>query len=115
MYGPLLIRQQPIAGVEPCLLYLPGHPRQPLRQYGSLRAAGKALTRLLRKDNERRFFMRYVAHAEQPGLATQLRQTLFPRYPYKDLQTVTPVLEEGHSFNWLKRLFPLRATYGSRH
>ncbi|MGO0694378.1 NEL-type E3 ubiquitin ligase domain-containing protein [Pseudomonas guariconensis] len=106
LYGPLLIRQQPIAGVEPCLLYLPGHPRQPLRQYGSLRAAGKALTRLLRKDNERRFFMRYVAHAEQPGLATQLRQTLFPRYPYKDLQTVTPVLEEGHSFNWLKRLFP---------
>lgn len=106
LYGPLLIRQQPIKDIEPCLLYLPGHPRQPLRQYGSLRAAGKALTRLLRKDSERRFFMRYVAHAEQPGLATQLRETLFPRYPYKDLQRTTPVLEEGQSFDWLKRLFP---------
>lgn len=106
LYGPLLIRQQHIGDIEPCLLYLPGHPRQPLRQYGSLRAAGKALTRLLHKDSERRFFMRYVAHAEQPGLATQLRQTLFAHYPYKDLQTTTPVLEEGQSFDWLKRLFP---------
>jgi len=104
--GPLLIRRQPIDGIEACLLYLPGHPRQPLRQYVSLQAAGTALTRLLWKDSERQFFMRYVAHAEQPGLAAQIRTTLFPRYPYARLQPAPPVRERGQSFSWIRRLFP---------
>ena len=104
--GPLLIRRQPIDDIEPCLLYLPGHPRQALRQYPSLKTAGKALTRLLWKDHERDFFTRFVSHAERPLFAQSLSKLLFPFYPYATVQPTTPVIEEGASFNWLKRMFP---------
>ncbi|EKT4468368.1 hypothetical protein QEL93_003800 [Pseudomonas putida] len=104
--GPLLIRREPLDDIEPCLLYLPGHPRQPLRQYASLKVAGKALTRLLWKDSERAFFNRYASHTQRPALVSQLRKTLYPYYPYATLQTTTPVIEEGDSFSWIKRMFP---------
>ncbi|MBF8740867.1 dermonecrotic toxin domain-containing protein [Pseudomonas guariconensis] len=104
--GPLLIRREPLEDIEPCLLYLPGHPRQPLRQYPSLKAAGKALTRLLWKDSERAFFSRYTSHTQRPALAFRLRKTLYPYYPYASVQTIPPVIEEGDTFSWLKRMFP---------
>ncbi|MHA6160892.1 dermonecrotic toxin domain-containing protein [Pseudomonas sichuanensis] len=104
--GPMLIRMQPRDEVEACLLYLPGHPHQPLRQYPSLQAAATALTRLLHQQDERTFFSRYVSHVEQPRFAARLRSTLYPRYPYAELHPTPPVLEKGKHFSWIKRAFP---------
>jgi hypothetical protein len=104
--GPMLIRMQPRDEVEACLLYLPGHPHQPLRQYPSLQAAATALTQLLRQQDERTFFSRYVSHVEQPRFAARLRSTLYPRYPYAELHPTPPVLEKGKHFSWIKRAFP---------
>ncbi|WP_054883544.1 dermonecrotic toxin domain-containing protein [Pseudomonas sp. NBRC 111130] len=104
--GPLLITLQAHADTEPCLLYLPGHPSRPLRQYASLAALGQSLTRMLWDDDERRFFLRYVSHDQQPRFAMRLRETLFPHYPYATVQPGTPILEKGQHVSWITRLFP---------
>lgn len=104
--GPLLVRRRPGDAVEACLLYLPGHPTHAMRQYPSLNALGQSLTQMLWQDGERRFFLRYVAHAEQTRFALKLRETLYPSYPYERLLADTPVLEKGQRFSWISRVFP---------
>ncbi|WP_460418629.1 dermonecrotic toxin domain-containing protein [Pseudomonas sp. microsymbiont 2] len=104
--GPLLIHLDEAHGSGNCLLYLPGHPTQPLRQYASEQAAGSALTQLLWTQDGRTFFTRFVNLADQPTFAARLRATLYPRYPYATLHPVPPTLEKGQSFNWIKRVFP---------
>ncbi|MGG7637022.1 dermonecrotic toxin domain-containing protein [Pseudomonas sp. ES1] len=106
LHGPMLVRLDPHKDVERCLLYLPGHPRQALRQYPSAQAASTALTQMLWHQDEREFFNRYVSLDAQPGFAARLRQTLYPRYPYAELYPSPPVLEKGERFSWLKRAFP---------
>ncbi len=104
--GPLVIALEPDARVEPCLVYLPGHPRLPLRQYASMRAVAKTLTRWLWQEQERVFFSRYVGHADKPRFVSALRQTLYPLYPYDQIHARVPVLEPGEHVSWIKRLFP---------
>lgn len=104
--GALLVRLEPRARTEPCLLYLPGDPQGAIRQYSSLQAVGAALTRRLWDEQFRLFFKRFVSHAQQPAFAARLRQTLYPRYPYALLYPTAPTLEKGESFSWIKRLFP---------
>ncbi|WP_449433950.1 dermonecrotic toxin domain-containing protein [Pseudomonas putida] len=104
--GPLVIRHAPVAQQEACLLYLPGHPSNPLRQFPSMAALGRNLTRMLWQDSERAFFIRYVSQARQPRFATRLRETLYPRYPYAELQATPPVLEKGDSVSWIRQIFP---------
>ena len=106
MDGPMLIRLAPEDRQEPCLLYLPGHPRVPLQQYRSLRAVGGALTRWLWQAEERAFFMRHASQALQPLLALRLRQTLYPHYPYRQIHDQPPVLEKDQSIGWLEQVFP---------
>jgi hypothetical protein len=103
--GPLLVRLEPLETNEPCLLYLPGHS-QAIRRYASLQALGKALTETLWQHRERVFFSRFVNHAQYASFVSQLRATLYPRYPYASLQTTPAVLEKGQRFSWLKQLFP---------
>ena len=103
--GPLVVRRAPLQAEEPCLLYLPGHA-QPLRQYPSMQALGKALTEALWHHQERVFLSRFVKHAQHAQFVARLRATLYPRYPYASVQRTVPVLEKGQSFSWLKRLFP---------
>ncbi|AMA45271.1 dermonecrotic toxin domain-containing protein [Pseudomonas alabamensis] len=104
--GPLLISLEPKGSVEPCLLYLPGHPRLQLRQYASLQAAAKALTRLMWQPQEREFFSRYVLHVERARFAERLQATLYPYYPFDQVYAHPPVLEPGQRIGWMKRLFP---------
>jgi len=104
--GPLLIRRQPQQSPEACLLYLPGHPTQPLRQYASLKAVGQAITEMLWQDHDRQFFLRYVKRSLQPAFALKLRETLYPSYPYPYLMPGEPVLEKGQHISVFKRLFP---------
>lgn len=103
--GPLVVRREPLQADEPCLLYLPGHA-QPVRQYPSMRALGKALTEALWQHQERVFFSRFVTHAQQAQFVARLRGALYPRYPYASVQRTVPVVEKGQRFSWLKRLFP---------
>ena len=106
LHGPMLVRLAPRDAVERCLLYLPGHPGQPLRQYPSAQAASTALTQMLWQQEEREYFTRFVCLAEQPLFSARLRQILYPRYPYAELHPSAPVLEKGERFSWLKRVFP---------
>ncbi|HGM5582051.1 TPA: DUF6543 domain-containing protein [Pseudomonas putida] len=106
LHGPLLVRLQPRGGREPCLLYLPGAAQDALRQYPSLQAMGKALTRKFWDSRYRTFFTRYVSHTLYATYAAKLRDRLFPTYPYSTLHTSTPVLEEGQTIGWLERAFP---------
>ena len=103
--GPMII-QLDQADTPECLLYLPGHPRQPLRQYPNRQALARALTDMLWEQSEREFFNRYIAHADQPHIAERLRANLYPSYPYATLQPSPPVLERGEHIHWLKRAFP---------
>lgn len=104
--GPLLLRLKPRDASETCVLYLPGHPQHPLRQYSSLKALGQALTEALWNAQERRAFSRYVNQVHQPELASKLHDTLHPRYPYATLQPGTPTRERGAPIDWFKQLFP---------
>ncbi|MDH0730065.1 NEL-type E3 ubiquitin ligase domain-containing protein [Pseudomonas sichuanensis] len=107
--GPLLIRLETKVGAyanQMCVLYLPGHPHQPLRQYSSVQAMTQALSRMLWQQEEREFFSRYISLAERPQFAARLRAALYPRYPYAELHPTPPVLEKGDRFSWLKRAFP---------
>lgn len=110
--GPLLLTLEPHDRVEPCLLYLPGHPTAPIRRYASQQAAAVALTRLMWRTKEREFFCRYVLQAERVRFADTLKTILYPFYPYDQLHTPAPVLEPGQHIGWMKRLFPSpRALY----
>ncbi|WP_252091104.1 DUF6543 domain-containing protein [Pseudomonas sp. MWU13-3659] len=104
--GPMLIHLAPSRKLDTCLLYLPGHPSSPLRQYDSQTAAVAALTERLWNPRERQFFIRYVDLASQPRFAAQLRAVLYPRYPYAEMHPTPPVLEKGETFSWIKRAFP---------
>lgn len=104
--GPMLIHLAPSRKIDICLLYLPGHPSSPLRQYDSQPAAVAALTERLWKARERQFFTRYVDLASQPRFAARLRAILYPRYPYADMHPTPPVLEKGETFSWIRRAFP---------
>ncbi len=107
--GPLLMRLETKVGADDaqmCVLYLPGHPHQPLRQYPSAQAMTQALRRMLWQQEEREFFSRYISLVERPRFAARLRAVLYPRYPYAQLHPTPPVLEKGDRFSWLKRAFP---------
>lgn len=104
--GPLVLRLEPTLRTEPCLLYVPGDPHFPLRQYPSQRALGLALTRRLWQHDYRSFFSRFVPQSQQPLFVERLRTTLFPRYPYATLQTEPPTLAKGERFSWLRLAFP---------
>lgn len=104
--GPLLLRLAPKAGVEPCVLYIPGDPAGEVRGFSSVQAAYQALTVQLRQAPYRQFFLRFVARAEQPRFAARLRALLYPRYPYAQLHPTPPVLKKGEHFSWIKQLFP---------
>lgn len=103
--GPMIIQLDQADSPE-CLLYLPGHPRQPLRQYPNRKALARALTDMLWAQSEREFCNRYIAHVDQPYMAGRLRAALYPSFPYATLHPTPPVLERGEHIHWLKRAFP---------
>lgn len=104
--GPLLLRLEPLKVSEACVLYLPGHGHQAMRQYSSLKALGEALTQTLWKDDQRRLLSRYVDQARQPEFASKLHDALYPRYPYATVQAAMPTREKGTPIDWRRQLFP---------
>ncbi|WEK29280.1 MAG: NEL-type E3 ubiquitin ligase domain-containing protein [Candidatus Pseudomonas phytovorans] len=104
--GPMVIQlEDPEAG-QPCLLYLPGDPQGALRQHASLGSLKADLTDRLADHDFRTFFIRHVPLAQQAAFLQRLRETLYPHYPYADLQATTPVLDKGDRFSWIRRAFP---------
>lgn len=104
--GPLVIQLEAPDADEPCLLYLPGDPQGALRQHASLGSLKSHLTDRLADHAFRTFFIRHVPLPQQAGFLQHLRETLYPHYPYAELQATTPVVEKGDRFSWLKRAFP---------
>ncbi|WP_194791102.1 dermonecrotic toxin domain-containing protein [Pseudomonas sp. UFMG81] len=104
--GPLVLRLDPLKTSETCVLYLPGHRRQAMRQYSSFKALSRALTQALWKDDERRLFTRYVDQARQPEFASKLHDALYPSYPYATVQASAPTREKDAPSHWTRRLFP---------
>ena len=104
--GPLVIQLHAAEAGDPCLLYLPGDPQGALHQHASLGSLKTNLTNRLADHDFRAFFIRHLPLAQQARFMQCLRETLYPLYPYADLQATTPVLEKGDRVSWLKRAFP---------
>jgi hypothetical protein len=63
--------------VEPCILYLPGNTNEPLREFGSVQALGRHLSRLLQATHYRQAVLANAPLAHQPMLAAHLQTALF--------------------------------------
>ncbi|MEN5200072.1 NEL-type E3 ubiquitin ligase domain-containing protein [Pseudomonas wadenswilerensis] len=64
-------------GVEPVLLYLPGAPDAPLKEYPSVRAARDDLKVRLRQPAYQALLRSYVPHSSQEHVLSRLQDTLY--------------------------------------
>lgn len=90
--GVLLVECQATAtsADAPCLLYLAGDPRHPLKQYASRQAAHDALRERLRDKAYRAFFKRYVHVRSQPAFFQALADCLTPLNPSTGQRQAAP-------------------------
>lgn len=65
--------------INPVIVYIPTDEQEPLREYASLRAAGRQLKSLLLKTTFRRQIIGFAPAALQPVLANKLHKALFER------------------------------------
>lgn len=73
----MVIEQQGVAD-SPCLVYMPGEPRNPLRQYASFAAFTEALREQLRDADFQGYFQTLVGEAHRVAFMQRLRRTLSP-------------------------------------
>jgi hypothetical protein len=59
-----------------CVVYLPGDPQHPLKEYASFTDFEVALSRRLRQDEYRRWFMRYIKLADRSKFLKNLDEKL---------------------------------------
>ncbi|MCP3751964.1 DUF6543 domain-containing protein [Pseudomonas sp. SBB6] len=64
-------------GVEPVILYLPGAPDAPLKEYPSVRAARDDLKVRLRQPAYQALLRSYVPHSSQEHVLSRLQDTLY--------------------------------------
>lgn len=76
--------------VNPCLLYMPGHPEQPLREFRSIRALGKQLALSLQASATRRYVLGKALLAQQPALDAYLQSALFEQREHLGEQVWVP-------------------------
>ena len=62
-----------------CVVYLPGDPLHPLKEYSSFSNFEKELSERLKDRGFRQFFMRYIKIGERAAWVTDLEQRLYPR------------------------------------
>ena len=73
-----------------CVVYLPGDPLHPLKEYASFKDFETQLSRRLRNADFRQFFMRFILLRDRPGFHTALDRRL--------LSVNTTPLAEGQCF-----------------
>jgi|GEM_PF-942985 len=76
LLGPVLI--EPVTGKGPCLVYLPGDPDIPLKQYDSLQHFAQVLREKLRSRAYRNDFARFIGQASRARFLQRLDDTLEP-------------------------------------
>jgi hypothetical protein len=100
--GPMLIG--PVgagaAGDERCVVYIPGDPDHPLKEYASFSQFERQLSMRLREVEWRNFFMRFVLLGERStffaGLNVKLLNANTTQFPFATVYLpVTPVSPEG--------------------
>lgn len=62
-----------------CVVYLPGDPLHPLKEYASFKDFETELSRRLRNADFRQFFMRFILLSDRPGFHTELDTRLLSR------------------------------------
>ncbi|PWB33949.1 hypothetical protein DCO48_08190 [Pseudomonas sp. SDI] len=77
LFEPLFIRSEGDSGKALCLLYLPGAPRQPLKQYATVEALHADLLHKLRFGEYRALLRRFVLQADQAHVFTRLEAALY--------------------------------------
>lgn len=78
LYGPLVIQAQGSSNAS-CVVYIPGEPDTPVKQYASFQAFSQALRKKLRAGAYQAWFARFVAQAEHQAFFARLIDTLSPR------------------------------------
>lgn len=73
-----VLLQANLSGQDACVLYLPGDPQHPVREYDSLQACADHLRERLRQPAFLAYFMGLMALAERADFAQRLRNTLTP-------------------------------------
>lgn len=69
---------EPVSGAGRCLVYLPGEPDHPLKEYASLASFADALREKLRQRSFRDYFLRFVPHRSREAFTERLVNTLSP-------------------------------------
>lgn len=72
------IVQASASAQAPCVVYLPGDPESPLKQYASLQAFADALRDKLRRPGYADYFARFIGEADRHGFSERLNDTLRP-------------------------------------
>lgn len=79
LLGALCISRRYVDKVPgPCVVYLPGDPDQPLKQYPNRTAFEHALRDKLRDRGYQRYFERFLDHQQASGFFERLNNTLTP-------------------------------------
>lgn len=73
----LVIEQQGVAD-SPCVVYMPGEPQHPLKQYASWAAFTEALREQLRSADYQRYFQAFVGEADRLPFMQRLQHALSP-------------------------------------
>ncbi len=82
LHDVLIISAESRDQVNPCLLYMPGHPDQPVREFDSTSALGKQLAAGLQAEDARRYLLGKALLAQQPTLDAHVRSALFERHEH---------------------------------
>lgn len=73
----VVIEQQGVVD-SPCVVYSPGEPTHPLKQYPSFAAFERALREQLRSLDYQRYFQAFVGQADRAAFMVRLQNTLSP-------------------------------------
>lgn len=86
----LLIGPQDDDQVNPCIVYTPGDPLHPVREYASVQAYGLALAQTLVQRERLQLFIGYAPQRLQPALAQRLEHALFERIEVEGQASLRP-------------------------
>ncbi|MBC3951989.1 NEL-type E3 ubiquitin ligase domain-containing protein [Pseudomonas folii] len=94
LYGALLIELD-IPGVEngPCVVYMPGEPEHPLKEYPSLMALLVVLRRKLLDKEYQQYFRRFVSLRHSQHFFTRLNERLTPLSRVEGSSLLKPLYE----------------------
>ncbi len=95
----LLISPNVPDAINPCIVYTPGDPFHPIREYASLQDYGRYLKDNLLRSDFRRLISSYVPRRLQPEFSRRLTDALFETRDHAGGQVLAPRAKPHISFN----------------